>query len=374
MKNAGGRDMTAINGDKQVFFFSRGLGRGHAIPDAALAKELINLHSNLKVTFFSYGLGARTLSDLGCNVVDLQLPDMNPLWETAIRVVEIFSEHQPDLVVAHEEFAVVPIAKAFHLPCLFMTDWFAGPEMVMMQALKFADEILFLDDPGFMDEPPYLRDKTIYTGFIFRELDITGLNRGESRSKLGLMLDARVALVAPSGATIHTETAGPLFDLVIKAFDNLEIPKKQLVWVAADPDYSLVSEKVGGRDDVLMLKPHQDFPSTLIASDVVITSGNRITILECEALGIPSISLSYGRNPVDDLRVLRIPTNTPLRARSINSDQLGNYLLRALSNARNLRHKNTDWVCRGRLAAARRLSFHLQRASKGQSTDARPRL
>ena len=57
------------NDESKYFSFPEGKGRGHAIPDAAIAKELVKLEPTLDVTFVSYSVGAETLKDLGQNVI-----------------------------------------------------------------------------------------------------------------------------------------------------------------------------------------------------------------------------------------------------------------------------------------------------------------
>ena len=42
----------------KILFFSRGRGRGHAIPDMQIAKELERQDSEIEIRFVSYGTGA----------------------------------------------------------------------------------------------------------------------------------------------------------------------------------------------------------------------------------------------------------------------------------------------------------------------------
>ena len=58
-----------------------------------------------------------------------------------------------------ESCCVLPLSKAFGLRVVFLTDWFANPDSIRMQALKYAEQVIFLDDPGIYDEPPYLSGK-----------------------------------------------------------------------------------------------------------------------------------------------------------------------------------------------------------------------
>lgn len=347
---------------EQVLFFSRGKGRGHAIPDAAIANELLKLEPALDITFASYSVGAVTLRELGQRVVDLELPEDNPFWETVLRVGPLLQERRPSLVLSHEEFWVAPLSKMLGLPALFLTDWFASPDSIQMQALKCADQVIFLDEPGIYDEPPYLAGKVLYTGYVLRSLGAAGVDKAQARCKLGLPQGSTVILVSPGGAVIHSEARAPTFDLVLGAYDLLDIPGKRLLWVAGDPDYSSLLEKSCDRHDLMILKPHYDFTPTILAADLVITKGNRLPLFECETLGIPSISISYGYNPVDDYRVSRIRTNIALRARGLEKSTLRDYMVEALSRVSEIRHMVRRDVESRRLAVARALLSHLKDA------------
>src|SRR5438876_10903298 len=123
-------------GVRDMIFFVRGRGHGHAIPDMAIADELAKLRNDIQVTFVSYGTGAATLIQHERPVVDLQMPDSNSLWETVVRAGQVISQMRPVLVVSHEEFAVLPLAKLFDVPAVFITEWFIDPEDLLMQALR----------------------------------------------------------------------------------------------------------------------------------------------------------------------------------------------------------------------------------------------
>lgn len=348
----------------QILFFSRGKGRGHAIPDAAIAKELVKLKPTLGITFVSYGVGAATLKELGQDVVDLGLPEDNPLWDTLLRIAPVLQEHRPALVVSHEEFSVPPLSKAFGLPNVFLTDWFANSDSIQMQALKHADRVVFLDDPGVYDEPPYLSGRVLYAGYVLRPLDSTGSDKAQSRTALHLPGDSTVILVAPGGAAMHSEARAPIFDLVLGAYDLLDAGNKRLLWVTGDPDYNSLIEKSRDRHDLMILKPHYNFTSTIMAADVVITKGNRLPLFECEALGIPSISISYGHNPVDDYRVSHIRTNIALRARGLNKLALRDYMVKSLSRATAIQQMPRRDVESQRVAVATALLSHLEDSSE----------
>lgn len=314
-----------------VVFFSRGKGRGHAIPDSAIAEALRILEPAVEISFVSYSLGASTLRGLGWKTTDLELPENNALWDTVVAIVRILQILKPTLVVSHEEFAAVPVAKGLGLPVVFLTDWFVEAESLPMQCLKHGDEIIFLDDPGYQEVPPYLANKVVYAGPVLRRRAEDNQSREACRAGLALPIESTVFLILPGGAAIHSEALAPICDVVLEAFDSFSAQEKRLIWVAGGSDHEKITKAAAGRQDVMVMRPHDAIGQTMRASDLVITKGNRISTLECEALGIPSISLSFGNNPVDDNRVARIRTNTALKARGLTKGLLAREIDRALS-------------------------------------------
>ncbi|MBI3680567.1 MAG: hypothetical protein HY235_09240, partial [Acidobacteria bacterium] len=144
---------------KKVLFFTRGRGHGHAIPDIEIIKELEHLRKDVEVRFVSYGTGARTIEQFGFPLIDLGLSEANGTAETSVLAGKLIGWLDPDLVVAHEEFAALPAAKIFDKPTVSILDWFTDPEKYSMQSLRFADQILFIDERGIFPEPEWVRGK-----------------------------------------------------------------------------------------------------------------------------------------------------------------------------------------------------------------------
>ena len=152
----------------KVLFFSRGRGRGHAIPDLAIAAELARLAPELTVRFASYATGLETLVEAGHAAVDLQLPDDAPYLELLVRAARVIAAEQPDLVVSHEEFAALPAARTFGLPSVFVVDFFPSRD-VWLESLRYADDILFIERRGIFAEPAELRGRVRYLGPVVRQ-------------------------------------------------------------------------------------------------------------------------------------------------------------------------------------------------------------
>lgn len=313
----------------KVLFFSRGRGRGHAIPDVAIAKELSDLEPGITLQFVSYGTGAQTIGQCGYRVIDLKLPDDNPFLETLVRSIHIINEQEPSLVLSHEEFCVLPAAKLFEVPCMFLTDWFPSPGTVWMECLPYAEKVIFLDEPGYFEEPEVLKGKVEYVGLAIRQLSLTKESQHTARMELGLPQGAPIILILPGGASASSEDRAPLFDLVTSAIDLLD-GDPVAVWVLPPEEQEKIRKHQTCRPDIVFMSPHFNVEKTMVAADVAITKATRTTSFELNALGIPSISISYGLNPIDDYRVAQIKTNRALRARGLTATSLSAHLTQAM--------------------------------------------
>ena len=332
-----------------VLFFSRGMGRGHAIPDAAIATELRRIDPSLQILFVSWSVGAATLRDLGERVVDLDLPESPSIWESVRASIPLFERYRPSFVISHEEFSCLPLARTFGLRSVFLIDWFIGPKTIQMQSLQYADKIIFLDEPGYYDEPPYLAGKVAYTGCVVRPIE-TVPEKTRARSMLNLPANAHVITVLPGGSAMHTEAQAPMFELVEGAFALLDASVKRLVWIAGDSDHLALSAKTN--PEVLVRPPTNAALALIAASDLIITKGNRNTLFEASALGIPSISVSFGANPIDDYRALRINGNTALRAGGLTCRTLSTYMKASVGQRGSLTRSKPELLSRPRRRAA----------------------
>src|SRR5262249_5380719 len=100
-------------GKPRILFFYRGRVRGHPIPDVALVNRVKLLRSDVQVQLVSYGTGARTIEEFGLPVIDAGLPDEGSIAAMSVLAGKLVGCLSPDLVVAHEEFSVLPAAKIF---------------------------------------------------------------------------------------------------------------------------------------------------------------------------------------------------------------------------------------------------------------------
>jgi hypothetical protein len=196
---------------------------------------------------------------------------------------------------------------------------------MIMQTLTYAESVTFLGERGIFDEPSYLKGKITYVGPTVRDFKYNKNDRDRARQELGMQNDLTVVTVLPGGWA--NEQRAPLLDLLLPAFQALPQARRLLSWVAGD-DFEYLSDRTKGMHDVLVLKKAWPIEQLMVASDLIVTKGNRITIMEASALGLPSISLSNGQNPVEDFIVPRIKSNLPLRVRGISSE----FLARCMDN------------------------------------------
>ncbi len=310
----------------KILFFSRGRGRGHAIPDIAVYRELLKINPKVHVSFVSYSSGAETFAAHHCPLIELDLPENNPVMQTLVQCVECIRNFNPDIIVSHEEFAAIPAAKSMGVPSIFLTDWFPPEHTVISECITHADQVLFADSPGFADEPPLLKGKVTYLGPVLADVNSGGWTKARARDYLGIDAQTMAVLVVPGGASSSSEQKAPIIDIVIDAFQLIPIENKQLVWVAGQADIALLSSYADKGIPLLVLPVHAEIGRTMLAADVGITKGNRITVLEMNSLGIPSLSLSVGLNPIDDMRISRIGSNVALRMKGTNATLLASHL------------------------------------------------
>ena len=291
-------------GKRKVLFFSRGRGRGHAVPDVEIVKEMTKTHEDVQVRFVSYGTGAQTIAQYGFPLIDVGLPDQGSHTAMTVIAGQLIGSLDPDLVVSHEEFAVLPAAKIFNKRTVCITDWFVGPEQLSMACLGYADKILFIDEPGIFDEPPCVQGRVEYVGPVLREFQYGREDRDRARTELRIPSDAFVVAVLPGS---WTEEKVPLLERIIEAYDSLGKPSKFLIWVAGS-DHEMISARLADRQDTLVVEFDPVIERIMVAADVAVTKCTRKTHVELAALGTAAVGLHAGLNVVDPVRVSKLAT------------------------------------------------------------------
>jgi UDP-N-acetylglucosamine:LPS N-acetylglucosamine transferase len=337
----------------EIMIISRGHGLGHAMPDMAIATALLSLASNLTLRFVSYASGAEAYRVHGHQVLDLHRPDNPPFMDMIVIYTRLLSQTRPLLVVAHEEMPVLPAAKAFKIPCLFITDYFEDPSHLSTWVLRYAEEIIFTAQQGLYTEPPYLRGKVRYVGRAVREFEYTAIDRCRARAELAIPQDATVALCQPGA---WAESQMPFADLLATAWNSLEPLPRLLIWLAGG-DYESLTARFKERADIRILKEDWKIDRLMVASDVLITKANRMTVYEAAAIGLPSISISSFVNWPDDVAVARVSSNTPVLRDTMTPDALAKLIV----ERKNSRPLPARELSGGVAGAAARIAYHIER-------------
>jgi hypothetical protein len=310
-----------------VLYFSRGKGRGHAIPDLTIVSELRKLRPGLRLVFASYGVGAETLASAGETTVNLGLDETVPFFEVLVSAGALLQRLHPRLVVSHEDSAVLPIAKVFGLPTRFLIHWFSGPHDPFMQALRYADEILFIEKGGMFPEPDYLKGHIRYLGPVLRHFHYRLADRSRIRAELGIAADESMILVLPGKEWSHNSNTP--YDVIAEAFRQLRKARKRLIWVA-DKEREEIAKRALSCPSFEVLPLNGQPERLMVACNVAITKGTYCTGKELEALGVPSISLSDGRNPIDDYYLRGFTNNTFVWLQDTDASTLARHIERAI--------------------------------------------
>lgn len=318
------------HGKVGVLFFSRGRGRGHAVPDIEIAQALVALRPDVELRFVSYGSGAQAIAESEFPLIDLGLPEQNPLTLTLVLAAKLIGWLCPAVVIAHEEFPALPAAKIFDKRTVFLTDWFLDEQHYTTQTMQFADRILFLDEEGSYTEPLCLRGKVDYLGVFQRHFTYSRVDRQRARAELGIPAEAFLVSVLPG--TYSTEARAPLAELLLPAFDLLDQAEKHLVWVAG-ADADLLRARTAGDPRIHVLPYEPQIDRVMVASDVAVTKANRKTVLELEGLGIPQVAICYGHNPIDEQRLGRVRGAVGVQADDGSPGQIECLLIASRSTA-----------------------------------------
>lgn len=303
----------------RVLFFSRGRGRGHAVPDIEIVNALEAQCGFLDVLFASYATGYKTLAKSGRRTINMHLPEKNDFLDTLISASTLIDRYKPQLVISHEEFAAVPAAQITQLPVIFLTDWFTSPSALTMNCLKYAKIIVFIERPGLFPVPSYLKDRVHYVGPVVRNISIDPFARRKGRSRFELSQDSKVLSVMPGSWA--SEDRAPMAELILDAFERLVEDRKDLIWLSEN-DYDTLSNYRSHFPELRLIRDLWPTEPLMFASDIVITKANRGTTYEVACLGIPSVSLSFGLNPIDDIIVPHIPGNSFFDARGLDGQFL----------------------------------------------------
>lgn len=293
-----------------------------------IVTELGLLDKQIHVKFASYSTGAQTFMKRGVPVIDMELPENNLFLPTLEKAFRLTTDCKPQVVVAHEEFAAIAAAKLANVPAIFISAWLPAAGTIAAESLVTASALLVIDSPGIFPIPPGIRGQVCYSGPITRKLKYTRVDRLALRREMGMEDDALAILVVPGGWA--GEERASIADTVLSAFFALKQTPKRLLWLAGKDAESL-SARTKGMKGVHILPFVDPVERIISACDLVITKGTRGITMDAASAGVPTISLSPGLNPMDDLMVPRIRTNIALNARAVDGVILQHYIEEIIS-------------------------------------------
>lgn len=309
----------------RVLFFSRGRGHGHAIPDIEIVRRIGELDSRFEFVFASYSTGHQTFTQAGIPAIDMRLPESNPYLPTLAVAHNLIEQVKPAAVISHEEFAALVASRLLGRPTVFLSAWLPMGSGMAVESMAYADGAVILENDGIFPIPPFMPSRPLFVGPIRRRFAYQRADKLSARSELALPTEATVITVLPGGSS--TEERVPISDAVVSAFQAIP-GTKRLVWLAGK-DHDFLKAKFQSDPNIVVLRFHPTIEQVIVASDVVVTKGTRGATLDCASLGVPTISLSNGSNPIDDYLVSKMTSNVALNSAAVDGPCLLKYLMHA---------------------------------------------
>jgi hypothetical protein len=309
-----------------ILFCSRGRGRGHAVRDLAIARELRVLAPEFDIGFASYSVGAGVFREAAETVYDLELPEKNDFPTTVVRLSRIVKNLKPSLVIAQEEPAALIASAVNETRSIFATHWFPITPKGNYRALEYAENVLFMEEAGIFAEPAQVRGRVRYCGPVLRKFSCDPTTTDIMRAQLDIERDLTFVLVLPGSPP---EAREPIFDLVVSAFALINRSPKRMLWVGGK-DYMDLYQRARGMRDIQVIEHTKQIDQLILASNIVITKGTYNLSREVMALGRPSISLTHHYNWVDDLFASRWTSNKPISVSGASAISLEQMITEAI--------------------------------------------
>lgn len=281
-----------------IVYVSRGRGRGHATNDMAIGSAIAK-RATLAIQWVSYAEGADTFRRHDWPIIALDLSAHAGFPDVVVQVTRVLRLHLPHLVVSHEEAGALTAAKSLDLPTVYVTHWFTSESDPNVSSLSHADSVVFLERCGVFPEPQNVRNRVEYVGPLVRQLKGEGVL---SRDHPAALSEDGWYLLVLQGTCSEREE--PTFDLVLSAFDSIPRKRKRLLWVAGN-DCSELRGRSKDRADVCVIEYERDIAGLINRADSIVTKATYNIGLEIAALGRRCVSLSHGKNYVDDLYARR---------------------------------------------------------------------
>ena len=325
---------------KKVLFISGSMGLGHAIRDIAIARQMLVLDNQIRITWLANGAAAKEIqsNDEMLHPKWVEYGDLNSAAQRAakgfslnlddwqrdgkiafIKNIKVFSKivanENYDLIVGDETYAIwfnlqdVQFLKPTHFVMIY--DFMPRDYITLRTRLKKVfsgtklyghsadikrlnnplNHILFIGDIldipnnkfGFLlpNKRNFAEKHFTFVGHVLPFDPNTNYSRAEMKKKLGYK-DCPLITCTVGGAGVGRK----LLDLCFKSYDKLqeEIPNLQMVLV-----YGPLLDKniIKGTDHITVKEYVPDLYQHFAASDLVITHGGGSTTIELTALRVP---------------------------------------------------------------------------------------
>ena len=280
----------------RIVYLSRGHGYGHAATDREITEALCQLRPGITIELASYGTGLKYYSDRGIPCADLRIDDIDDQGlQAALRVMAfLHPRRDADLVVAHEIFTAPQMCATLDLPNVLLTHWFfaevGAPQRDALLAKP--DALVLLDFEAAHQVPPQLAGRAQFTGAVARSLPI---GRDQARYELGIADTDFVAVLVTGAVTpINADHVSKVVARGLGAWRARGGTSGRLLVLSevAPPPTDPSVTWVGRIND----------PSPYYrAADVVVAGATFSTLCVLARNGIPTVAVTGGQNPVDQL-------------------------------------------------------------------------
>ena len=283
-----------------LLFFTSPIGLGHATRDIAIAKKLIQFHT--QINFVSGQSACSLISLQGYDVVNAYHPKSffiqcgqlrRPLiwllkylsyYRECKRISEgIINSRQSDIIVSDEDFASIQVADKLDKRRILISDITATHfthgilSLVEKNMNKFMRKIMSKCDRVIIPDFGNDEGNVIYVGPIVREVTS---DRDALRKKLGF--DKKTIVVSVGG----TDAGKQLIGKSIEAFDKLRKRLDLDLVVVAGPILTIPIELSHGIRTKGFIDNLHEY---IYAADVVISLAGRSTMDESIVYGTPGI-------------------------------------------------------------------------------------
>jgi len=253
-----------------ILLISRGNGFGHARRDMLLARAL--QRAGHEVTMASYASALALLKNFyDGRLIDLGLPAFGNEAERVRKLLDLFRDVAPELVVSDEELLALPIAVSQGIPVCFVTNWL-DDNREMLGYLRMADSIAVVDmeDHWLFPIPDAIREKIRFVGPV---LDISPIERNPSDQ-----------IVVTAGSPTIADAR--FFAKAIQALKPDRRYRKLIYGGTLTRSLERLKD-----DSVRFVLDQTTFLNEAASSRLVICRGGHTTLWELAALGIPGIAI-----------------------------------------------------------------------------------